>query len=676
MRRRMNVVKPYAVVFCVYSLLLGSVGEFSVPAYAEGPELADMSLEALMNLEVTSVSKREELARHAAAAVFVLTNEDIRRSGATSIPEALRLVPGLNVAKIDSSRWAITARGFNGLFASKLLVLIDGRSVYTPLFSGVNWDVQDTVIEDIERIEVIRGPGASLWGSNAVNGVINIITKNAADTNSGLAAVSAGNVDRLITTFRYGEQISENASARGYVKYLNRDNSPNVGPGDDYDQWDMWRGGTRLDWKKDDQAFLFELEGYGGNEGSRANIPQFTPPYSEWEQKTGYAAGGHVLGRWEGAVSEDTTAVFQGYYDQTDREELILRQVHDTVDLDSQAQTRLDSDNTLLYGANYRFVHDNLRSRNVASFDPVSRDTTLVSAFLQNEMQVIPEELKIILGTKVEHNDFTGFEFEPNARTVWNFAPKQTLWAAVSRATRTPNRAETDITLISSIQEDPASGLPVEAAIMGNRNLSSEDLLATEIGYRAQPWKSLSVDVALFYNHYKDLGSFTEQEAQFSDDPVPHIVVPLRNEDGLLGDTFGGEFVADILPISGWRLQASYSFIRIATAPEEGADVYPVPSPESQTPTNQILLRSLIDLPYDLELDSMFRYVDSVPAYNVNAYTEATVRLGWKYSENLEFSFLVQNAFEPNHQEYAVDLIQAQPAEVRRSYLGKITWRF
>lgn len=643
---------------------------------AETPDLTDLSLEALMNLEVTSVSKKEELAQHAAAAVFVLTNEDIRRSGATSIPEALRLVPGLNVARIDSSRWAITARGFNGLFASKLLVLIDGRSVYTPLFSGVNWDVQDTVLEDVDRIEVIRGPGAALWGSNAVNGVINIITKNAAETIGGLGAVTVGKEDRLITTLRYGEQVSPQTAVRGYVKYLNRDHSENVGGGNDYDQWDMWRGGTRLDWKENDQAFFFDMEGYGGNEGTRVAVPQYTPPYSQYQQETGYAAGGHILGRWEGRFSEASSGVVQAYYDQTDRESLPLRQIHQTIDLDAQGQTRLSPVHELVYGMNYRFVHDDLRERNFISFDPVARDTTLMSMFIQNEMQLIPDELKVIVGTKIEHNDFTGFEFEPNARALWSFAKNQTLWAAVSRATRTPNRAENDIRLISSIQADPTTGLPLEYDVIGNRDLNSEDLLATEFGYRVQPSNSFSADLAVFYNHYSDLGSYEPGAPQVMSDPVPAIHVPFKDEDGLLADTFGGELVMNFIPFSGWRLQGSYAFVNIATAPEDGAIVAPVGNASRETPQNQFILRSLVDLPYNLEFDSTLRYVDHVPQYGISQYTEMSVRLGWKASKNLEFSFMVENMFHPDHREYVVDIIKGQPAEIERTYLGKVTWKF
>lgn len=644
-------------------------------AAADSPDLTELSLEALMNLEVTSVSKKEELAQHAAAAVFVLTNEDIRRSGATSIPEVLRLVPGLNVARIDSSRWAITARGFNGLFASKLLVLIDGRSVYTPLFSGVNWDVQDTVLEDVDRIEVIRGPGAALWGSNAVNGVINIITKNAAETTGGLAALTVGKEDRLITTMRYGDKVSDQTALRGFLKYFNRDESESVGGGDNYDQWDMWRGGSRMDWTDGGDSFMLDIQGYGGNEATRGNVPTYQPPYSVPKQSTGYAAGGHVLGRWEGALSESTTGAFQGYYDQANRDGIILRQAHNTVDFDAQAQTKLSDTHALMYGLNYRYVHDDLRERNIVSFDPVRRNTSLVSMFLQDELQLIPQELKLILGVKLEHNDFTGFEFEPNARASWNFTPAQTVWAAVSRATRTPNRAETDITLINSIRQDPITGLPLEVDVVGNRSLESEDLLATELGYRIQTSKSFSADLALFYNHYSDVGSFEQQEPEFRALPVPAIHVPLRNSSNMLADTFGGELVVNFIPVTDWRLQASYAYVRIATATASGMPAT-LGEPDRETPQNQFTLRSLVDLPYNLEFDTTLRYVDHVPQFGISAYTEMSLRLGWHVSKNLEFSLLAENVLSPDHREYIVDLIQAQPAEVERNYLAKVTWRF
>ena len=400
-----------------------------------GRDLAEISLDELVNLKVTSVSKKPENLSHAPAAITVITGEDIRRSGATTIAEALRLAPGLEVARQDSVSWAISSRGFNDIFANKLLVLVDGRSVYTPLFSGVYWDVQDTLLEDIDRIEVIRGPGAALWGANAVNGVINITTKTAKETQGGLVTGGGGTEERGFGSVRYGGKINDQSWYRVYAKYFNRDDSAMPAGGPAGDEWDGLRGGFRVDWEHSPPNLL-TLQGdiYSGTEHQRYALATPTPPYSSLQPQKIQVAGGNLLGRWTHTFNEDADLRFQTYYDRTQRELEIFKEDRDTFDLDLQLHHPFGERQDIVWGLGYRHTDSyNLKSNFNLSFVPTDRKTEEYSALVQDEISLVRDRLRLTIGSKFEHNDYTGFEIQPSGRLLWTPHPRHSAWASISR---------------------------------------------------------------------------------------------------------------------------------------------------------------------------------------------------------------------------------------------------
>jgi iron complex outermembrane receptor protein len=493
-------------------------------------DLTKMTLEDLMDVEVTSVSKKAEKLSDAAAAIFVITQEDIRRSGVTSIPEALRMAPGIEVARIDENKWAITSRGFNRRCANKLLVLIDGRTVYTPLFSGVYWDIQDTLLEDLDRIEVIRGPGAALWGANAVNGVINIITKQANNTQGGLVSGGSGTEERGFASGRFGGLIGKEVYYRVYAKYSERDPFesfavPNLSHGDfnipsgsclhchdrlntqkrERNGWETLQGGFRLDWQRTSSDSL-TLQGdiYGSNSGESLTVASFTYPFARDFTNEPSKAGGNILARWKYSFCNSSDMALQLYYDRTEGGEASAKEFRDTFDLDFQYRFAPNKRQEVMLGLGYRYTREDFEDSFTYLLYPQSRDDQLFSTFIQDEIEIMPSRLRLILGSKFEHNDYTGFEIQPNARLLWKPHALHTLWAAVSRAVRIPSRAEHDIqinalVLPPGISQNPGP-LPVLVSFFGNNDFDSEELLAYEIGYRTLIHDLVSIDVAAFYN--------------------------------------------------------------------------------------------------------------------------------------------------------------------------------
>ncbi|MCK5229802.1 MAG: TonB-dependent receptor, partial [Desulfobulbaceae bacterium] len=416
-------------------------------------DMTELSLEELMNIEITSVSKKPEKLADAAAAVFVVTREDIRRSGVTSIPEALRMAPGINVARIDSNKWAVTSRGFNGRFANKLLVLIDGRSVYTPSFSGVHWEVIDIFLEDVDRIEVIRGPGATLWGANAVNGVINIITKHAADTQGGLIAMGAGTEERGFGGVRYGTDMGETTYGRFYAKGFKRDEFVHNTTGDDAgDDWDMLRGGFRLDsLLYDRDSVTVQGDIYQGNMNQTLHLPTVSGPFfNKIVEDKAEVEGWNLLTRWQHTLSPTSDFTLQVYYDRTNRDEFVYGEIRDTFDIDLQHQFAAYKRHEVIWGLGYRYTHDDFSDSEILRLDPDSRSDELFSAFVQDKITLMEDCLWLTIGSKFEHNDYTGYEIQPNARLFWAPHTDHKVWASVGRAVRTPSRMEDDIWFINT----------------------------------------------------------------------------------------------------------------------------------------------------------------------------------------------------------------------------------
>jgi len=606
--------------------------------------LKKLSVEELMDIEVTSVSRRPEKISETASAIQVVTQEDIRRSGATSLPEALRLASNLQVAQVDSRQWAISARGFNSTTADKLLVLIDGRAVYTPLYAGVFWDVQDTLLEDIDRIEVISGPGATLWGANAVNGVINITTKNSKDTQGLLLLGGGGTELRDFAGVRYGGALATNLHFRVYGKYFDRDSTVLPSGRDATNDWRMGQGGFRLDWDASD-ANLLTLQGdlYDGRivQPARDDIS---------------VGGGNLIGRWSHTISEDSDFKLQLYYDRTHRDiPGTFSEDLDTYDVDFQHRFPLGQRHDIVWGLGYRLINDEVGNTPGLAFLPARVSRQWFSAFLQDEIALVKDRLHLTLGTKIEHNDYTGFEFQPSGRLAWKLSERQTLWAAISRAVRTPSRIDREL-------YSPATPPFVLA---GGPNFVSEEVLAYELGYRIQPHRRVSLSIAAFYNDYDNLRSVEKVN--------PPTNFPLVLGNGQKGESYGAELTADYRVTDWWRLRAGYTPLHVRIRPKPGSTDTSFGSSESHDPEHQVFLRSSMDLPGNFEFDASFRYVTRIANQAVPAYAEMDVRVAWKPTARLELSIVGQNLLHDHHAEFGAVTTRQ---EIERGVYGKVAWRF
>ena len=667
--------------------ILGFLGAFlAVTVLAQTsqniPDVTAITLEDLMDLQVTSVSKRAQKLADAAAAIFVITQDDIRRSGASSIPEALRFVPGLEVARIDENKWAIGSRGFNGRFDNKLLVLIDGRSVYTPLFSGVYWNVQDVMLEDVDRIEVIRGPGATLWGANAVDGVINIITKPAKLTQGGIVTVEAGTEERTAESARYGGKIGDNVYYRAYTKYSDWDAS--VGPtgANASDGWHALRGGFRVD-STPSRADSLTIQGdlYRSNFGETLTVPSLSAPYSRTFPNAGKYSGGNILGHWNHAFSRSSTSL-QVYYDDTNTADNSLFTDHEAVyDVDFQHDLHLGESQDFVWGLGYRSIQDTNGSSFTVSLQPNHSRLNQYSGFVQDEVSLFDKRLRVTLGSKFEHNDFTGFEVEPNVRFVGILSKNQSVWAAISRAVRTPALTEEGLQLNEVVVPPGAppffSPLPVIESIFGSRQFRSEDLLAYEVGYRVQATSTFSADIATFYNSYTNLRSAEPGTPFVEGSPIPtDVVVPFVASNKMGGKTYGAELFGDWRVIPKWRLLASYSYLQMGIRKNSDSLDPTADNPDGASPRHQWYVRSSLDLPMHLEQDLTVRYVDRLSSLNIPSYYSLDAQLGWKPIAHLELSVGGQNLLNKRHVEFIPEFINTIPTRVARTFRGTITWRF
>lgn len=644
------------------------------------PDVTNMSMEDLMNMQVTSVTKHTQKVADAAAAIFVITQEDIRRSGATSIPEALRLVPGLEVARIDQNKWAIGSRGFNGRFDNKLLVLIDGRSVYTPLFSGVYWNVEDVMLEDVDRIEVIRGPGATLWGANAVDGVINVITKKAKSTQSAVVTAGGGTDERAAGGARYGGKLGDNTYYRAYTKYFDWGPSDFPSGMTAHDGWDALRGGFRADWTPAGANSL-TLQGdlYRTRFDETLNVASLSAPYSNTFPNDGQYSGGNILGRWN-HTTEGSSMSLQMYYDNTTIIDHSLFGDHQNIfDIDFQHGFHVGDSQQFVWGLGYRSIRDKNDASFTVSLQPNQVTLNQFSTFVQDEISLVDNRLQLTLGSKFEHNEFTGFEIEPNARLLWNLTPNQSVWTAVSRAVRTPALTEEGLRLNSTVVPPgtPTNPTPFPAvvAVFGSHQFNSEDLLAYELGYRVQATKNLSFDIATFYNNYSNLRSAEPGTPFVEGSPAPtDIVIPFIAGNKMSGGTYGVELFADWKVIPKWRLTGSYSYLQMDIHKNLDS-LDPTPdNPNGSSPRNQWYLRSSIDLPKHFDQDTTLRFVDHLPSLGLPSYYSLDAHLGWRPVKNFELSIGGQNLLDNRHLEFLPDFVNTSPTVVKRSIFGSITF--
>ncbi|MFH2065234.1 MAG: TonB-dependent receptor [Pseudomonadota bacterium] len=645
-------------------------------------DLTELSIEDLMDIEVTTFSRKAQKLSNTAAAVFVITQEDIRRSGAVNIPELLRMVPGLQVARIDANKWAISSRGFNGRFANKLLVLMDGRSLYSPIFSGVLWDAQDTLIEDIDRIEIIRGPGASTWGANAVNGVINIITKKAADTRGGLVSAGVGTEEKSFGSIRYGMRVSEDADVRMYAKYADRDEAVYASGEDALDDWNLSQGGFRSDWQiSNKNALTVQGDIFNGDSGQEITLAAFDPPYSKTFDDQVGIYGGNLLTRWMHTYSATSAMTTSVYYDRAVHNEFVARLTVETMDLDFQHQFIFANRHEIVWGGGYRLVRDRLESSFNVAFDPEKEHTDIFSAFIQDDIIISPNQWRLTLGSKFEHNDYTGAEIQPTARILWTPNPTNSIWGSVSRAVRTPARAERNTRFSNAVippgQPGNPGTLPLVISASGNDAYDSEDLLAFEIGYRVAPIDKLSFDTAVFYNRYDNLRTAEAGTVYTEPQPIPdRVILPMYISNMMNGETYGFELAADWRWLNWWRLQTSYTYLKMNLELDSGSTSFASVSTEDESPCHQVSFRSSTDLTKNLELDIWARFVDRLPAQDVDRYVTMDARLGWHPIQKLEISLVGRNLLENHHSEFKPEHLDTASTEVERSAYVKVTWSF
>jgi len=669
--RRYTAVSLAALMLIL--LLSGSV-------QAAETDVMDLSLEELLNMEITSVSKKPENRREAPAAVYVITSDDIRRSAATTIPDLLRTVPGVHVARSSSDTWSVTARGDSGEFSNKLLVLIDGRSIYTPLFGGVFWNANDVLLEDVDRIEIVRGPGGTLWGANAVNGVINIVTKHSSETQGGLITAGTGTYEKGFSSLRYGGQMNDDTFYRVYAKYTNRGSggrnaTPYVGIGDigikpadrlADDGWDTFQGGFRLDTNLSvDETLLVEGDAYNNNYDKVYNLPFRNPSEIRRIESTTHGYGVNLLARWEKTLSDDSSMHLQGYITHTRFDDLYLGEQETTVDLEFQHRFAWGQRNELVWGLGYRFTRDGIDNTPFYIYSPQRQNYGVVSGFIQNEFAVT-DTLKLTMGTKIEYNDYTGVEVQPSARFAWTPNSRHTVWGAVSRAVRTPDRATRNVAQIFAYI--PGTILDDGAVILrGSNNLESEDVLSYELGYRVELRDDLFLDVTGFYNEETDMlgsniiGPFVDPNISTEFEITQYL---LNNKDK--AELWGFEAVVDWELAHWWDVRAMYSLLK----------VHPSGGFNDNYPDQIVSLINSFAVTDEVDLDVTVRYVDALEYSLIDDYITADIRLGWRPNEDLELAVVGQNLFDGGRFEFKDNLSFNIPSQVQPGVYGKVTWKF
>jgi iron complex outermembrane receptor protein len=677
---RYSSTYPLLVAGLICFLSLSSVQLLSVHAQS-GPsdagsaqDLNQMSLEQLGNVETTTASKEPEQLRQTPAAIYVLTQEDIRRSGATTIPELLRLVPGVEVARIDSDHWAVGVRGFGGEFSKSLLVLIDGRSVYSPLFAGVYWQVQDTLLEDVDRIEVIRGPGGTIWGANAVNGVINIITKNAKDTHGKLVSLGGGDVDQGNGGARFGSVNDKAMDYRVYGKGFIRSHEFNP-DGMHYDEWRLGQLGFRTDWTLNTRDTL-NVQGdiYKGRDGERVDASYYSPPSVALMTAPHSTSGGNMMAGWQRQIGGNSDIKVHAYFDRTTRFSPQLDETRNTYDLDLLYHSTVAGRQDALLGAGARWSHDDLTEPLATlSFTPPHQTDSIYSWFIQDQIKVIPDTLSLLVGSKFEHNNRSGFEVQPNGRLLWTPTQHQTIWVAFTRAVRTPSRLDQDLQLTDLVSVKP----PYFLRVVGSKNFRSERLLSSEAGYRALVASKLYLDLSLFRNEYNDLYGYGAGSLYLETTPTPaHFILQVPLANALKGDTSGGEIAPEWEPAEWLEVKGSYSYLHLYVHDKAGfTDTSNTETDNGSSPHHQVVLEGRFNVPRGFEFDPTYRYVSSLPFQKIAAYSTADVRIGWHSSHSWNLSLTGQNLLQPHHSEFG-SYVFSDPLSVgiERDIYAKITW--
>ena len=665
--RTLPGLRPLACLLagCAFPAAIASAQE-PVPA----PDFSALDIDELARVRITSVSRRPEPVAHAAAAVTVISREDLRRSGASTLPDMLRAVPGLHVARVGARDWAVTARGFNSQLSNKILVIVDGRTVYSPIFGGVFWDALAIPLDEVERIEVIRGPGATLWGANAVNGVINIITRAAAESDGGRIALVTGTRVPVRGSVRYGNTFGEGAAYRVYAGGRDRDPAMLADGTDAADDWRFGQAGFRLDGAPGDERWTIQGDIYNGIGDSELLLPTGAAPFVTRQRDQLDVRGGNLVGRWTHTLGDASEMGLQLTYDYGFRrqEELFGTLRSNVLDFDFQHRFPGPGRTNLLWGVGYRLKADEVSGAAPISFAPPRRATHLATGFAQGDFP-IGTRVTVTAGSKIDHNSFTGIEIQPNLRFLWAPGTRHALWGSVSRAVRTPTRLESDALAIIATPGDP-----VERRLVGSSEIASEALIAYEAGYRTDPGRGVSLDLALFYNDYDQLRTIGPGTPEVSG---PRVVVPLHYANHARGRTWGAEVDALLRPSPGWRLRLSYSYLQMRLELTEeapaGAVTEAIPGND---PKHMAGVHSSMDLPGNFELDVVGRYVGALQGAGIADYATARIRLGWRWQRRVELSIAGQDLFAPRRREFLTGVYAADDRYIERRAYVQAVWRF
>ena len=653
------------------SMMIGGQAFSQQAAGQSDPEsLKRMTLEQLSQIEITSVTKEPVPAFGTPAAITVLTGEQIHNSGAHTIPDILRLVPGVNVAQIDSNSWAIGIRGFESKLSKSVLVLIDGRSVYTPLFAGVYWDMQDVMVEDIDRIEVILGPGGTIWGSNAVDGVINIITKSARETHGSLVSAGGGNVDQGALSWRYGggtDGLSYRIYGKGFTTGPEQHSD-----GKNFDDWRRGQVGFRIDSRLNDRDELtVQGDAYGGHAGQALQVSAYSPPSIPTVLGNELFNGENIMIAWKRVLTSGADLQVRAYWDRTDRQELNYREIRNTFDVDFIHHLPFKH-HDVTWGLGVRISPDDfIQTVPTVDFFPAKDVYNIFSVFLQDDMALLPDRLTLTVGSKFEHTSYSGFNFQPSARLAWTPNNKNTLWAAATRAVRTASRIENGF----NYSFLAAPSVPLYLRLVGDDNFTPEQMLGYELGYRRYVSNHGFLSLQLFHNRYDDLLSVESVPPIVETTPAPtHLVLPLYLRNGIAATTSGGEISAVWDAREWWRLRGSYSLVLLDARRQPGSnDASTVGQLQGDTPAHTLGIQSSFQLPKHFDVNLVFRYVSSIPDQRVAAYSTGDVRIGWRARDPWEFEVVGQNLLQPSHAEYGG--LPGPLVAIRRSIYAGITWR-
>ena len=604
--------------------------------------LKSLSIEELASLDVTTAGRRLQSIADVAAAVSVITGEDLRRSAATTLVESLRLADGLHVARFDGRTWGVSARGFNISTSNKMLTMMDGRSLWTPLFSGVLWDEHDALIADVERIEVVRGPGGTLWGANAINGVINIVTRPATDTLGTYGYVAAGTEDRLMAAVRHGRAMGASGAWRAFAKVSVADGQQFANGEDARDDQQRILVGGRADWTRGDNAFVMQSDAYAGR-------------ISLFERDDTGIHGAYLRSAWTRALSEASSLQIQGVIDYSSRLMPLQFEEHrSSAQIDLQHRF-VSGRHDLMSGGNVDFTRDETVGSQVLRFDPADRTLALASLFVQDEIALVEGKFWVTPGLRLLKNSFTGIESHPGIRARWKPTPWQTVWAAASRAVRLPSRFDRDLRI---------TGANESRLLAGSDDFVAETVIAIEGGYRAQLTPRLSFDASIFSNAYDDLRSLAPGGA------VAAVVI--RND--LTGRSKGVELGVTAQAASWLRAHASYTRLSTSTTVDAGAMDLGGGTSEFNDPDHQATLRVYTNLPRGFELDGFLRYVSELPHPHVPAYGELDARFGWVWAGGHELALVGRNLLHDQHPEFSGP--GPRRYEFQRSVLLRSTWRF